>query len=112
MTSRPPTWIRPSSGSPGEATDIHAEILLSAEDLATAAGISRATVTRAVRLGLVEPMDPDGSTFTAAAAARLRRMCRLHADLGVSLVAASIIVDLVARLDHLEERLARLRGHA
>ena len=48
----------------------------------------------------------------AAAAARLRRMLRLHADLCLSLVAAAVVADLVERLDRMERELARLRGGA
>ena len=100
-----PLVVRPSTG-------LKADVLLSAQDLATAAGITPAMLARVVRLGLVEPADQAGNAFTAAAAVRLRRMCRLHADLGISLVAAAIVVDLVARLDHLEGELARLRRGA
>jgi hypothetical protein len=37
-------------------------------------------------------------------------MLRLHGDLGVNLVGAAIIVDLLERLDRLEVELARQRG--
>ena len=87
-----------------------AEMFLSVEELATAVGISRARVARLVRLGLAEPVTPGASGFTAATAARFRRALRLHADLGVSLASAAIIVDLVERLDRLEAELARLRA--
>jgi hypothetical protein len=39
-------------------------------------------------------------------------MRRLRSDLGVSLVGAAIIVDLVERLDRLEAELARARREA
>ena len=60
-----------------------------------------------MRLGLVEPAAPGPREFTAATAARLRRMLRLHADLGVNLIGAAIIVDLLERLERLEAELAR-----
>ena len=78
--------------------------LLSASELATAAELSPGRLAVLVEFGLVEPATPDGSTFTAATAFRLRRMVRLHADLGVSFVGASIIVDLLERIDRLERR--------
>jgi len=37
-------------------------------------------------------------------------MLRLHDDLGVDLVGAAIITDLVERLDRMERELRRLRG--
>jgi DNA-binding transcriptional MerR regulator len=83
---------------------------LSVEELAAAVGISPARLARLVRLGLVEPTGPGGSEFTAATAARLRRMLRLRDHLGVNLVGAAIIVDLLERLERLETELSRLRG--
>lgn len=81
----------------------HAEAYLSAEELARAAGISAATLARLVSLGLVEPVPGErgrtAPTFSASTASRLRRMLRLHRDLGVNLTGAAIIVDLVERLE-------------
>jgi hypothetical protein len=37
-------------------------------------------------------------------------MLRLHDDLGVDLVGAAIITDLLERLDRMETELRRLRG--
>ena len=96
------------------------EVRLSPEELATAVGISRARLTRLVRLGFVEATTPEASegggtapVFTTMTAARLRRILRLHSDLGLNLADAAIIVGLLERLDRLERELARLResGH-
>jgi hypothetical protein len=95
---------------PVVVTTRRAEVFLSSEELAAAVGISRARLARLVRLGLVEPDAPRPSGFTAASAARLRRMLRLHADLGLDLTGAAIIVDLLERLERLEAELARWRG--
>jgi chaperone modulatory protein CbpM len=89
---------------------LRAEVRLTAAQLAAAAGLSPRVLARMVRLGLIEPSAPGAADFTAEAAARLRRMCRLHADLGVGLVGAGVIVDLVDRLDRLEAELARVRA--
>jgi chaperone modulatory protein CbpM len=97
------TMARPASVA-------HAEVRLTAGELASAAGLSPAMLARLVRLGLVEPSAPGAADFTAEAAVRLRRMCRVHRDLGVSLTAAAIIVDLVDRMDRLHAELARTRG--
>jgi chaperone modulatory protein CbpM len=90
------------------STPVRVEIRLTAEQLASAAGISPADVARLVRLGLAEPATPGADEFTAATAARLRRMLRLRGDLGVNLIGAAIIVDLVERLDRLQAELGRL----
>ncbi len=86
-----------------------AETRLSREALAAAAGISEESLASLVRLGLVEPAAPEAAEFTVAAATRLRRMLRLHRDLGVDLEAGAIIVDLLERLERLEHDMARLR---
>ena len=76
---------------------------LSPDELARAVGISLATLARLMSLGLVEPTPaPRGAsapTFSAATASRLRRMLRLHRDLGVNFTGAAIIVELVERLE-------------
>jgi transcriptional regulator with XRE-family HTH domain len=91
------------------STPLRIELRLSLEDLAAAAGISPARLARLIRAGLIAPVSPEGSEFTAATAARLRRMLRLHADLRVNLAGAQIIVDLLERLERLEAELSRLR---
>jgi chaperone modulatory protein CbpM len=91
-------------------TAVRAEMQLSSRELAQAAGISPVGLARLVRLGLVEPIAPGASQFGAATVARLRRMVRLHDDLGVNFADAALLVDLLERLDRLEAELARLRG--
>jgi len=99
------------SASPARAT-VRAEVRLSTAQLAAAADMSRARLARLVSLGLIDPPEPDTGEFTAAAAARLRRMLRLRRDLHVNLVGATIILDLLERLDRLESELARARRGA
>jgi hypothetical protein len=76
--------------------------VLSARELAAAADISEERLLALVHLGLVEPTQPGGNEFDAAAALRLRRMIRLRAALGLSYVGAAIVADLLERLDRLE----------
>jgi len=93
-------WRMPPNLSTARAPE-RGQIQLSADELAAAAGLRRATLDRLVRAGLVEEIAPGSGRFTAAAAARLRRMLRLRAELGVNLVGAAIIVDLVERLERM-----------
>jgi chaperone modulatory protein CbpM len=86
---------------------LRAEVQLSLRELAVATGMS---ATRLVRLGLLEPEPDAPDRFSAATAARLRRMLRLRADLGVNLAGAAIIVDLMECLDRLDAELTRRRG--
>jgi len=89
---------------------LQAEVQLSLRDLALACGISATRAARLIRLGLVEPEPNAPDRFSSATAARLRRMLRLRADLGVNLAGTAIIVDLIERLERLDAELTRLRG--
>ena len=113
MPTRSRTRVRASSLHMSVTSGLPAgEMWLSREQLAAAAGISPARLARLIRLGLVEPAEAGPSEFAAAVAARVRRMLRLHDDLGVDLVGAAIITDLLERLDRMETELQRLRGGA
>jgi hypothetical protein len=61
----------------------------------------------ALRLEELPAQDP---VFPAAQAARLRRLQRLCRVLDIEVYAGSIIVDLVDRLETLQEELERLRA--
>jgi len=98
MRTKPPR----SSALSLVRTALRAEARLSPEELAAAAGIRATRLRRLVELGLLEPAGPGTNEFTAAAAERLRRMLRLHRDLGVNLAGAAIIADLLERLAELE----------
>jgi hypothetical protein len=78
------------------------EILLTYEELAIGAGIRPTVLARLIRLGVVEPARPESAEFTADTLARIRRMLRLHAELGVNFTGAAIILDLLDRLRRLE----------
>src|SRR2546426_6364299 len=102
--------MKATSGTPANAPIVRpskAEVFLTQEQLAAAVGITEAGLERVVRLGLVEPTAPGGNEFSAATAARLKRMLRLHLDLGVNLAGAAIIVELLERLERLEVRRSR-----
>jgi MerR family transcriptional regulator, heat shock protein HspR len=90
-------------------TTVRAEVHLSTAQLAAAVDISRTRLARLVALGLVDPPEPDTGEFPSATAARLRRMLRLRRELHVNLVGATIILDLLERLERLETELARAR---
>lgn len=83
---------------------------ISAEELAAAAEVSLATLSRIVRLGLLQPAAAPPREFPAASVSRLRRMLRLHHDLGVNLEIAAVMAELVERVERLEAELARARG--
>jgi len=86
---------------------LRVEVRLSAGEMAEAAGISVERLARLVHLGVVEP-GADG--YSVAALARLRRLLRLRRDLGMRMVDAAIVLDLVTRIERLERDLARLHA--
>lgn len=106
MATRSRTTLQSSMGSAPSAGDTW----LSRGELAAAAGISSAMLSRLIRLGLVEPPAPGPDEFAAGVATRLKRMLRLHHDVGVNLTGAAIIIDLLERLDRMETELRRTRG--
>lgn len=106
MRRRPRTIVDASIVTLPQRAEVH----LTHEQLATACGLSLVRLSRLVELGLVEPDAAGSRLFSVAAAARLRKMLRLRADLGVNLAGAEIIVDLLGRLDRLEAELARARS--
>src|SRR5688572_32000018 len=85
-----------------ESSEPRGEILLTYEELAVAAGIRPTVLARLIRLGVVEPIRPGTAEFAVSTLARVRRMLRLQAQLGVNFTGASIILDLLDRLRLLE----------
>jgi hypothetical protein len=78
------------------------ELFLTYEEFAVAAGIRPTVLARLVRLGVVEPARSDAAEFTVTSLARVRRMLRLQAQLGVNFTGAAVILDLLDRLHRLE----------
>ncbi len=83
-----------------------ADMRLAPADFAAAAGITPGTLDRLIRAGLITGPSATGD-FSIADLVRLRRMLRVHDDLGVNLIGAAIILDLIERLDELQDRLGR-----
>ena len=73
--------------------------------LAREAGVHPDLVRRFVALGLLDRAD--GAHYRDAAA-RLARAARLRRDLGLNYAGAVLACELLARIDELERRLARL----
>jgi len=94
-------------GIPSIVRTARAEPFVSRETLAETVGISVETLEHMVHLGLIAPTVRDATEFPAGVVRRLRRVLRLHEDLGLALDDAAIVVDLLERLEYLEAELAR-----
>ncbi|MET7420736.1 chaperone modulator CbpM [Dactylosporangium sp. NPDC005555] len=79
------------------------------EDFASAAGLHPELVARLVTLGLVEVTAGPGGTpgFAVRELATVARIRRLHDDLTLNYAAVGVVLDLLDRIDELEDRLAR-----
>lgn len=99
-------------GEGAPRAELPVQTCVTAAELAEAVGVGPTLLARLVRLGLVEPLAPGADAFPASTVGRLRRMLRLHRDLGVNFTGAAIVVDLLERLERLEAELARLRRSA
>jgi hypothetical protein len=99
----------PRSGTRLARRAARTPVLVDIEVLAREAGLHPDLVRRFVQLGLLEPrVGPDSvARFPRDAAARLARADRLRRDLALSYAGAVLAVELLARIDQLEERLSR-----
>jgi len=84
---------------------------LTCEVVAEMIGARPSLVTRLAQQGLIETIErPTGEPLLPRRAVmQLRRMQRLRRDLGVNFVGASIILELVGRLERLTCELTELR---
>ena len=85
--------------------------LLGLADLARLAAVPQRVVLRMVSVGLIEPAaaDPDAPRFHIDTLVLVERVVRLRADLGVNLNACGVVLDLLDRVNALENELAHLR---
>ena len=84
---------------------------LSCEVVAETLGARRSLVVRLAQQGLIETLDSgaDEPLLTRRAVIQLRRMQRLRRDLGVNFAGASIILELVGRIEPLNRELAEMQ---
>lgn len=84
--------------------------LVSLREVARLADIHPVLVERLMTLGLVDPVATTPEPlFDVAAVLRLRRILRLRRDLGVNWVGIGVVLDLLAKIEELEQEIARLR---
>ncbi|ERK73369.1 chaperone modulator CbpM [Leifsonia aquatica] len=79
--------------------------------VAAASGVHPDLVRRFVDLGLVSARRDDSGRlwFSPAAPGLVRRIVRLHADLSLNYTAVALVIDLLDRIDVLENRRWALR---
>ena len=92
-------------------TDFDLDEPLSCEVVAETLGARRSLVVRLAQQGLIETLDSgaDEPLLPRRALVQLRRMQRLRRDLGVNFTGASIILELVGRIEQLNRELAEMQ---
>ncbi len=98
-------------------SDLDLDEPLSCAVVAESSGTRRSLVVRLARLGLLETLsnqsDESGEpVLPRRSVIRVRRMRRLHHDLGVNFTGAAVILDLVERISILDRELNDLRSRA
>jgi DNA-binding transcriptional MerR regulator len=80
--------------------------IISEQEIVTHYGIDPETLSQLRRHSLIEPInDTTSSLYTLDVVRRVKCILRLQQDLGVDFSALGIILDLLERIESLEERL-------
>jgi len=92
------------------ANDFELDEPLTFDVVAETVGARRSLIARLVQQGLIETLDSgtEEPMVPRRAVVQLRRMQRLRRDLGVNFAGASIILDLVGRIEQLNRELAEM----
>jgi chaperone modulatory protein CbpM len=85
--------------------------VVSLSELAERCGCRLEVVRRLVNFGLVDPVAgyPDAPRFSCIAISRIARALRLKRDLGLNLNALALVMELLDRIEELEDQLRRRR---
>jgi MerR HTH family regulatory protein len=84
------------------------EALFSVQDIAIRCGVDVTFVERLVELGVITVQSERGRAFAAEVTLRVGKLARLERDLGINLEGAAVIVELLDRIEALEQRLRHL----
>ena len=90
-------------------TDFDLDEALTPETVAEVTGSSVALVVRLVDAGLLETIDQERNLLPRRSILKLRKMQRLRRDLRVNFVGASVILDLVERIETMKHQLDEMR---
>jgi DNA-binding transcriptional MerR regulator len=84
--------------------------LFSVHDVAVRCGVDVEFVERLVELGVINTHPGGQRAFACEVTLRVGKFVRLQRDLGVNAEGAALIVELLDRIDALEQRLRHLEG--
>ncbi len=94
-------------GEDGDRSEM--QVTVSLTELAKRCGCRVEVVRRLVSFGLVDPVEgyPDSPRFSGTAVSRVARALRLKQDLGLNLNALALVIELLDRIDELEDQLRK-----
>jgi transcriptional regulator with XRE-family HTH domain len=84
--------------------------LLTLEEVASRCGLHPALVERLLGLGLIDPVQGSTRLFSSEAPYHLQRLMRLRRDLGLTYSAATLVLELLQRIETLEARVRQLEA--
>ncbi len=84
---------------------VEEELYLTLEELSLACTARPESLLELIEQGLLEPWGPQGGRFGGAALRRARAALRLQRDLGVNAAGAVLVVELLERIEALQQRL-------
>lgn len=81
--------------------------MLTVHDLSCVTGLSERTIQRLISIEVIEPDERTPEPyFRTEAVVRVRRIRRLHVELGVSWSSMPLVLDLLQRIEELESHVA------
>ena len=85
--------------------------VLTLTELACMAGANRKVIEELIDIELIEPcvLEPE-LAFDVEILPRVRKIIRLHLQLDVSISSLALVLDLMDRIDYLEQRIAELES--
>jgi hypothetical protein len=86
------------------------EALFTVHDVAVRCGVEVTFVERLVELGVISAEPGRGRTFACEVTLRVGKLARLQRDLGVNPEGAAVIIELLERIDALENQLRHWEG--
>ncbi len=85
--------------------------LLTIDELGRLVDLHPDILQRFVVFGLIDPeIDDPGPLFGEAMVIRVRKIKRLRADLGINLAGCGLVLDLLDRIEELEDEIRYLRS--
>ena len=86
--------------------------LLTLDEVAGRCGLSPALIRRMVAVGAIDPAEGYEEVFEPGVIRRAQLVFRLRRDLEITIDAASLVADLLDRVERLETRLRWYDAHA